>query len=60
VLSNTYVRIAIFVVLVILLFYLVIALGRSAAAAEEERRPLAESERLEDAESAGASGWERR
>jgi hypothetical protein len=60
VLNNTYVRIAIFVVLVIFLFYLVIALGRSAAAAEEERRPLVESERLEDAESAGASGWERR
>ena len=59
-LRNIYVRIAIFVVLAILLFYLVITLGRSTAEEEEAGSPPAESERLEDAESAGASGWEQR
>ena len=48
-LKNTYVRIAIFIVLVLILYYLVITLSRSVAGADDARMPLVGSERLEDA-----------
>ena len=48
-LNNTYVRIALIIVLVIILYYLVTTLARSVATGDDARVPLESSEPLADA-----------
>lgn len=59
-LKNTYVRIALVIVLVIILYYLVITLARSTAGADDSQVPLGESVHLEDAESTRDGAWQPR